>query len=410
VRFAHFFARRILFRSPKAFSRLVVVLAVGSIALGGTVMTLALSTVNGFEQAIKAKIAGFVSDIRISTFLPDNDDSIRVTLKPETQQGLRLLAPEIQSLEPFIEQAALLKSPQGMEGVLLKGVAGTVGLDFFREALLHGELPNWGADTTAFYHVAVSQTLASRLQVKLGDKLRLYFLESEDNVRVRPAVVKAVYDTGLSDFDRNYVLCSVALLQRMRRWPAEAYQGYEVRLEPSAVTRADAVAGALNDALPYDMRARALSEQYSEVFDWLDLQHRNVFFILILMTLVAVINMATAIVILITERTQTIGLLRAIGASAWQIHRIFLWNAFYLILFGVVLGNVLGLSLLLIQDLTGWVKMDAESYYVETVPVAWAWGSFAVLNLGVVLVCTLFMVLPTFVVNRITPSRSLRFS
>jgi lipoprotein-releasing system permease protein len=448
MRLAWWLARRLTFRSHRSFSRLVVWLALASVALGVAVMNIAVSVVAGFEQAITQKIVGFVGDVQLSSFLAEEDEHIRIHHDPARLAAYLNELPQIAAVNPYIGSAAILKGPAGMEGVQLKGLGQQLGgsqptnggLRFFAESLKSGDLPRFGLDSIN-YSIVLGQVLAQRLGVKAGDRIRLYFLDSQSQsqsvsrsaqamvpelpaaaqptsstvsanpIRTRVVRVAAVYASGLQEYDETIVLCDIRMLQRILNWEPDEYQGYDLQLGAGLPlqTRAD-LAEALNRRVPHDQRARSVQERHPEVFDWLALQHQNVQFILILMILLAMVNMSTTVVILITERTAAIGLMKALGATHGLVQGVFLYNAFFLIAGGVLLGNALSFGLLVLQAQTGLMKMNAESYFVNVVPVAWPWLSFVWVTAGTVGLCTLSMVLPTWLVARIQPARAVRFA
>jgi lipoprotein-releasing system permease protein len=296
-----------------------------------------------------------------------------------------------------------------MEGVVLKGFWEDSDLVFFARHLREGRLPQL-PDRGNPKEILISSLLARRLSLNVGSKARLYFLQNQQNVRARPVVITGIYETGMAEIDRDIIVGDLRIVQRIRNWEPDMVQGYDVHLNQELPPPALAVlTQELNTLLPAHWKARTIRELFPELFEWLNLQHKNVLFILILMTLAAVVNMSTAVLILILERTRMIGLLRALGATRKQINRIFLWNAFYLITLGAALGNALALGLLAIQDATGFVQMDPESYFLNVVPVAWVWDQFLFINIGVILVCTTAMTLPVLLVSRIPITRALKY-
>jgi lipoprotein-releasing system permease protein len=408
MNFSRYFARRITFAGSRSFSRAAVTLAVISIALGVAVMEIALSTVAGFEKEITRKQVGFVGDVRIMTFMPEDADTLTLKHDPKLVAEIGKQMPEVSRMAPFAFTAGLLKSSESMEGIVLKGFLDTPDLAFFRENLREGKLPSL-PDTGQRKQLLISRMLANKLLLKVGDKARLYFLNSASSVRARPVVITGIFETGMGEIDRDVVVCDLRMLQKIRRWAPDQVQGYDVHLSYMPQEGSDYVTAKLNGLIPHFWKARSVYELFPELFEWLNLQHQNVFFILILMTLAAVVNMSTAVIILILERTRTIGVLRAIGASRRQIRSIFLWNSFFLITIGVFLGNVIAFGLLWLQDSTGVLQMDPDSYFITKVPVAWVWESFFVVNVLVIIVCTIAMALPVWLVSRVQVTRALKF-
>jgi lipoprotein-releasing system permease protein len=415
MHFSFFLARHFTRRGGAArggFGRLTVGLAVASIALGVAVMSIALAVVQGFDEALTAKIVGFVAEVEIRPYRPSTETT-KTPLEPDPTLAatLRARVPQLVALEPVVNHEGLLQTPNGHEGVRLKGVAPGWASPFFQNALVQGRLPVFPAptDATPSREVLISQTLARRMGVALNDDARLVFFQNE-TARFRKVKVVGLYDTGLYEFDAHVVVCDLRLLLPLLGWQPGQAEAYEARLAPGSTPAQIAqAADELNQHTPHTLRATPVQDRHPELFDWIGLQHQNVWFILVLMGIVAVVNMATAILILITERTQAVGLLRSLGATAGQVRGAFLYQALFLVGVGVLAGNALAFGLLALQQATEWITLDAESYFVKTVPIAWPWAQFAALNVGVVALCMLAMLLPTLVVNRLTPVRALRF-
>lgn len=418
MRFSLFLARHFTFgrgAGRGGFGRLSVGLAVVSIALGVTVMSVAMSVVQGFDSALTAKIVGFVADVEMRPYRP-SDETLKtpLTLDPALGPSLMARVPQVAAVEPVLTHEGLFQTPTGHEGVRLKGVAPGWQSPFFANALTQGQMPNYPPATgpeeaPAVRDVLVSEVLARKMGLTVGAEARLVFFQN-NNARFRKIKVVGLYETGLYEFDAHVVVCDMRLLHPILGWEPTEAELYEIRLQPGTPPQdIPAITQEINAHIPHTLRATGVQERHPELFDWIGLQHQNVWFILTLMGLVAVVNMATAILILITERTQAVGLLRSLGATARQVRRVFLWQAFYLVALGVLAGNALAFTLLFIQQQTEFITLDAESYFVKTVPVAWPWLSFLGLNVGVIALCMLAMLLPTLVVNRITPVRALRF-
>jgi len=411
VNFPHFFATRLTLQGGTAsgagrFGQLGVALAVISVALGVAVMEISLSVATGFEQAIQRKLTGFAADVNLGPYLPWGDEELRpLHSRAPYLDSLQAYVPGIVSIAPYITRAGILQSKTTLEGVVVKGVNAAWNSRLFQERL-EGTLPPFGADTTT-RDVLISRRLANTLAVEVGSRVRLFFLQQR--VRARPVRISGIYETGLTEFDQAMLFADLRMLQQIQGWDSLSVMGFEATLAaPLPQPEMEARLQALNETLPPEVKARSVYELFPDIFSWLGLQHQNVIFVIFLMALVAIINMASAVLIQITERTRTIGLLRVIGARRTTVRGIFLWNAFYLVSLGILLGNFLGLGLLLVQQLTGWVQLDDESYFVRQVPVAWVWVEFVWVNVGTVATCILAMVLPTWAANRILPARALR--
>jgi lipoprotein-releasing system permease protein len=398
-----FLGQRISFQGNKSVSKLVLYLAVISIAFGIAVMEIAIAVVNGFEEEIQTKIIGFASHIQLGAYLPEaNSEARPLQNNADYAQKLRQYA-NVQKISPFIHLPALLKSKESLEGIILKGVDSSWNKEFFSFYLKAGKLPDLNKKNP--YEILISQKIANALRLKVQDKAKVFFLG--ENTRARVVKVSGIYETGLAEFDQNVVITTLKLNQMMLNWDSTEVEGYDVFL--NSHHHLQEIAQSWDKDLPMEVRARPIQELFPEIFDWIKLQHQNVWFILVLLLGIAVINMSAALIVRIVERTYMIGLLKALGLSPFKIRLIFIYNAFFIILLGVVLGNILGLGLLKLQETFQWITFDPDSYFVYTVPIQWAWADFLWLNVGVIAICTVSMFLPTWVIQQIHPVKALKF-
>lgn len=406
--FEYFFARRITWNNPQAVSSLVVKFAILSIALSVAVMEVSLSLVQGFETEIQRKVIGFVSHIQIGKygFLDNMNAEIKpIEHTPEFSAKIKKMA-DVKNVIPYISKWALVESGNSLEILALKGINEEYDWTFFKKSLKSGTLPNLKMPDESL-EVLISQKQSKLLNAKVGDKLTILFIEDKSTMKRRPVKVVGIYNTGLEEFDATTLFCDMRMLQNVMKWSANEVMGYEVNLKSDehiaeATKKINAEAG-------YDFEAMSVLQMRPEIFDWLHLQHQNVWVILILMMVVAIINMSSVVLILIIERTKTIGILSALGLTKSRTILIFLWNIFFLILVGIVLGNILGLGLLGFQYFTQIFKLDPENYFLDYVPVAWVWAKFFWVNVATVILCTLCMVLPASAIMWITPIKAIRF-
>lgn len=434
MNFSLFFARRITFQHQRSVSGLVVKLAIFSISLAVATIEISLSFVQGFETEIQNKVIGFGSHIQIGNYLPVLDtevvplpkddpmiaaletavmvvqDSVAISLG--SQKFVLFTRDDtirnfVQSVSPYVERIAYFKSDAGQAGISFKGVDSTYDWNFFASALKEGGIPDYRGEPSR--DILISRKQAQELDLKVDDKAHVFFFRESMDQRPlrRPVTVAGIYETGMEEFDNAIMICDMRVLQRVWRWSDEEVSGFEVNL--TSLEYLDPATDYVNEHTPPDFGAEPITFLYPEIFEWLSLQHQNVRFILILMMIVAVINMSSVVLILIIERTRTVGILKALGMASFRIQRMFVWNAFFLILIGVLIGNVLGIGLLASQDFFGWFKLSQESYFIEVVPVAWVWSRFFLANLGVIFICTLFMFIPTVIITRISPVSAIRF-
>ena len=401
-----FIARRMARPSPENRPGVMERIAVVSVALGVAVMILALSVILGFKREVAAKMTGFAghvaaTDVRgVGTL--DAEPVVRSAHVEElirTTEGFRAMA-------PYALRGGIVRTADAVEGIVLKGVDGSFDWRFFREWLTEGELPRGGA--------LLSRTLADRLRLGVGDRVEMLFVEPGELPRRDRFKVSGIYASGLEDMDGAVVLTDLRNVQRLAEWTPEKVSGYEILLDDLA--GADAFAARLSDALLYDesddtrnLVATSVMERYPNIFDWLRAHDVNGAVIVVIMLVVAFFNMASALMILVLERTRMIGLLKAFGMSDGQLRRIFLWRAAFITLCGLAWGNAAGVGLCLLQRATHLVKLDAEGYLLSEVPVALGWGWWLLLNAGFVAAIVALLVVPACVVSTVKPEETIRY-
>jgi lipoprotein-releasing system permease protein len=400
--FARFISNRITLKSKRTFSKLIVRIAIIGIMLGLGVMILSLAVIRGFKQEIREKVRGFAGDIQIiksdlnnsyenSSFIPDSD------LIPKLKAN-RLIA----HITPFATKPGIIKANDEIEGVVLKGVDSTYDWQYIKKALVAGSVIDF---TDATEQIMISQYTASRLKLKAGDDLLMYFIQ--EPIRKRKFKIKGIFSIGVDEVDKTFVIGNIKLVKRLNDWTASEIGGYEVRTND--FDRINQTADRIDDKLPITLKSYTLFENYPTIFEWLGLLDVNTVVMLVLMTAVAVINMISALLIMILERTSMIGMFKAMGARNWVIQKVFLYNAAYLIGFGLLLGNLLGLGLGYFQQSTHFFKLDQASYYMTFVPIQFEWSDVILLNIGTLVVCLLVLIIPSMLVTRISPVKAIRF-
>ena len=426
MNFEFFFAKRITFHAQRSASALVVRLAVLSIALAVATMEISLSFVQGFETEIENKVAGFGSHILVTNYAQEiKSELLPLSQKPQDIAAM-LAIDGVATVAPFIEHPALLVSRDYWDGVRIKGVDSSYHWNYLEKALVEGVIPDYrGAEPVQ--DMLISKKIAKKLDLKVGDQPKMIILQTND-IAQRRVKIAGIYETGLEEFDNTIVIADLRMLRDLWGWEANEVAGYEVNTVQLDKSRQwyldlgrfpylhrDSLMGIDHTALDVasvspNFLATPVTYSFLEIFDWLHLQHQNVWFILILMMIVAIINMTTVILIIIIERTRTIGVLKSIGMEAGRIRKLFVWNALLLVFFGVILGNILGLGLLASQDHWQWLQVNQEDYFITNVPVAWVWTRFFLVNIGVMVVCTLAMYIPATLVQRISPVKAIRFA
>lgn len=406
--FERIIASRMLSQSDQSgrMSRPIMRVAVGGIAVGMAVMLLTLAVMNGFQQEIRKKVIGFGSHIQITGFSTNNSfETDSINRNQPSVEALKKI-PGIRHVQVFATKAGIIKSGDQLMGVVLKGVDRDFDWSFFKQNLKEGELLQL-TDTTSD-RILVSRYIADRMKLSVGQKFRMFFLR-ENETRPRAFIVSGIYETGLTDgFDDRFLICDIRHVQKLNDWNRETVAGFEVlvdnfeALEPATAQ--------VQETIDFNLNAESIKDLTPQIFSWLDILDVNAVIIIVLMLFVSMINMISALIILILDRTNMIGTLKAMGAGNQSIIKIFLMHAARLIITGLIIGNVLGISMCLLQQHFGWVSLDQESYYVKTVPIAINWGYVILLNLISLVLCLVSLLLPALIVLRISPVKAIRFS
>lgn len=403
--FESFIAGRITFKSKRTFSKLIVRIAIVGIMLGLGVMILSVAVVKGFKREIREKVRGFDGDMKVVKYdLNSSYENSPFKRNTAFEQKLSKSG-VIKHVAPYANKPGIMKFEGEIEGVVLKGVDSTYNWDFMKSTLVAGDIINFSNAASARQQLMISQTTANRLRLKVGDKILMYFVQNP--LRVRPFKITGIFDTSVDEVDRTYVIGDLSLLQTLNDWQPDEIGGYEFKI--ADFDQLQPTVGYVNTVLPIALKLNAITESYPNLFKWLLILDVNAKVMLILMLLVAVINMISALLIMILERTSMIGIMKAMGAGNWPLQKIFLYNASYLIGVGLLLGNIFGLGLSLFQYKTHFFKLDPASYYMTFVPIQVSWTDVLWLNLGTMTVCLLVLIVPSMLIARITPVKAIRF-
>ena len=373
--------------------------------LGLGVMILALAVIRGFKQEITQKVRGFAGDVQVLKF--DLNNSYENSPFPADAGFVakELKDPLITAVTPFATKPGIIKANTDIEGVVFKGVDKTYNWQFFRNNLLAGNILNFKDTIESRKELLISQTTANRLRLKVGNKILMYFIQ--EPLRWRRFTITGIYNTGIEEVDKTYVIGDLALINRLNNWKADDIGGYEIKVADFNKLK-DAV-GLTDNLLPTRLKSYSVTDTYPTIFAWLGLLDGNTNVVLSLMIIVAVINMISALLIMILERTAMIGILKAMGATNWGIQKVFLYNALYLIGLGILFGNLFGIGLGYIQQQSHLFKLDQESYYMSFVPIQFNWFDLIVVNAGTLLICLLVMIGPSMLVTRINPVKAIQF-
>jgi lipoprotein-releasing system permease protein len=398
-------------REGTSFSRPINVIAVTGIAAGLAVMIIAVSVLTGFKQQIRDKVVGFGAHIQILNF--DSNNSFETAPVSATSGFLPKIKklPGIKHVEVFATKAGIIKTDENIQGVVLKGVSSDFDWNYFKKCMVEGSVLTI-SDTATTNHVIISKKISDMLNLKVGDSFAMHFIQ--DPPRMRKFTVSGIYETSLEEFDKIYIFCDIKHIQRLNGWSDDQVSGFELYIDRFGYL--DLMTQAVNDVIGYNLAEKEpavkvinIREKYPQIFDWLSFQDINVIIIIILMLVVAGFNMISGLLILILEKTNLIGVLKALGSEDSTIRRIFMIQAGYLIAKGLFWGNIIGIGLALLQLKTGFITLDPTSYYIKTVPVDLNALHIILLNLGSMAAIVFMLLIPSQLVSRITPVRAIKF-
>ncbi|MFD0976251.1 ABC transporter permease [Salinimicrobium gaetbulicola] len=405
-----FIARRLISakQHKSSISAPIIKIAIVAIAIGVIMMLVAFATGIGLQQKIREKMSAFTGHITISNY--DNNNS-QVSLKPISLD--QDFYPEFTSVEGISHVQAtaykggVIRTASDFEGIIIKGVGTDYKWDYFKDFLIEGELPEYSDGLNE--QVLISEYIARRLGFKVGDKVVTYFLreDSRKTPLLRAFEVTGIYSSGFQEFDELYMIADIRHIQRLNKWEKNEVGNFEVFLED--FSELDEKGRQIYENTGSFLDTRTIKQKYFSIFEWLSLFDFNIALIIGIMILVAGINMITALLVLILERTQMIGILKALGSNDWSIRKIFLYNAGYLILLGLFWGNLIGLGLLFAQKYLELIPLNPQTYYVTEAPVYIGWEYIVGVNVGTLILCMLMLLVPSFIITRITPVKAMKF-
>ncbi len=406
-----FLAKRIIADKAhkNSISSPIIKIASTAIALGLVIMLIAVATAAGLQHKIRDKISGFKGHVQITNYDNNNSEfSTKPIAKNQDFYPDFNTVPGIKNIQIFANKGGIIRTTTDFEGILLKGVSTDYDWSFFNEYLVQGRIPN--ITEARCTEILISTSLSKRLQLKLNDPVNVFFLKTQANAlpSKRKLTIVGIYDTGFEEFDKNILIGDIREVQRLNKWTENQVGGFEVLL--TDFENLTATGNAIYNAIDPTLNSMTIVESYPTVFEWIELFDNNVTFIIVLMVLIAGINMITALLVLILERVQMVGILKALGSSNWSIRKVFLYNASFLILKGLFWGNLIGLTLLGLQHYFKIIQLDPATYYVSTVPVHLTFSTVALLNLGTLVLCFTMLLVPSYIVSTIQPSKSIRFS
>lgn len=401
----YFIAGRIAIKSERTFSKLIVRIAIIGVILSLAVMMLSIGIIKGFKTEIQDKIRGYIGDIRIFKYDLNNSFELSPFVPaPATINNLKK-NPEVEYFQPYATKPAIISANDEVEGINFKGIDSTFNWDYIEKHMVSGKVLNFSDSAGATKQIMISQFTANRLKLKVGDNFIMHFVQNPP--RRRPFTIVGIYSIGVEEIDKNFVLGDINLIRRLNDWKPNEIGGIEIRIKD--FNKLKATSTGIYEGLEIKLKSESVQDYFPAIFTWLSLLDVNTKVLLVLMMVVGVINMITALLIMILERTNMIGMLKAFGMTDFSVMKVFLYNALYLVGLGLLLGNALGLGLALLQTQTHIFKLDQTSYYLAYVPMEIHLLDVVLLNIGIGAVCLIVLILPSLLVSKISPLKAIRF-
>ncbi len=386
------------------FTGIVKKISVISIALGLAAMVISVAIVTGFQQEIREKAIGFGSHIQITHFDYNISHETRPISKNQHFYPDLKEVSGIRHIQIFATKAGIIKTDDDIHGTVLKGIGDDFDWSFFDKTIIEGKPISFEKEG-ASNDIIISKSVANMLNLNLEDDVIIYFIE--DPPRVRRLNISGIYETGLTELDELFILGDIRHIQRLNNWDEDEIAGFEVLIDD--YDQLERLGNYVYEEIGYELISKTIAQLYPQIFDWLELLDMNVYVIIFLMVIVAGINMITTLLISVLEKTNLIGIMKALGGNNNLIRRIFLYNAGFMIARGLLIGNAIALALCLIQYYTGIITLPQESYYVSEVPININLLHILLLNAGTFLVCIFMLILPSYIVTRISPVKAITF-
>jgi lipoprotein-releasing system permease protein len=411
VNISSFIAGRIAFNQQKSFSRFIIRLSIAATVISVTVMIVTLSFVNGFQDAVSEKVFSFWGHVRVGYRQPMKATIAEEEPIEKNDSVVRVIRamPEVRSVHPFATKYAILKTSEEMEGVLVKGFDTSYDQAHIKPFLMEGRWVNFN-DTTYSREIVISRYTASQLQLKLQDRILIYFVRSDGSLRPDKLTIVGIYKTGIEEYDKTFALGDMKLIRRLNNWQENEIGGYEIFLKDYHDMNKVSWTIFNETVFPQLWETKTIREIYPNIFDWLGIVANNGNILIIIVSIIVIINFITCLIILVLERVQMIGILKSMGATDWMIQKVFLYHSALITISGIVLGTLISLGLLWLQMKTGWIHLKEAEYYMDTAAVRIDWGQITTVIISTLVVAVLVLLIPTFLVKRIHPVRAVRFN
>ena len=406
----YFIAKRLVNakQHKSSISAPIIKIAIIAIAVGVMMMVIAIATGVGLQDKIREKISAFNGHIIISNY-DDNQSEVSVapiSIKQDFYPKFTKVK-GISHVQAVASKAGIIRTALSFEGIIFKGVGKDYKWNELQEYLVAGRIPNLKDNLNT--EVILSQYLANKLNLKVGDKFNTFFMKEGGNgmPNLRRFELVGIYTSGFQEFDSAYLIGDIRHVQRMNKWSPEQVGDFEVFLDD--FTQLKEKGEEVYKAIPSTLNSVTIEEKYVNIFEWLKLFDVNIIVIIVIMIIVATINMVVALLVLILERTQMVGMLKALGANNWRVRKIFLYNAAYLIIKGLFWGNLIGVGMLLIQKYFGVITLRPENYYVSVAPVSISIPAILLINAGTIVICLALLLIPSYIITKISPVKALRY-
>jgi len=412
LNYEFFIAKRIV--DSKAYkssvSAPIIKIGIAAIAIGIIVMLIAIATGLGLQQKIRDKVVAFNGHVTITNYDSNvsNETVVPISIHQDFYPEFKSVD-GIKHIQAIATKFGIIRTETDFEGVVLKGVGKDYDWSYIKEFLVAGHLPDYNTESIS-NDVLISKYIADRLQLKVGDSFQTVFgKETIDQIpSIRQFKIVGIFDSGFQELDKTFMIGDIRHVQRLNKWKSDQVGSFEVFIDDFSKIKEKGEE--IYKATPSDLNAQTVEQKYISTFEWIKIFDNNTYGIIGIMIIVAGINMITALLVLILERTQMIGILKAMGSTNWSIRKVFLYNATYLIGLGLLWGNLIGLTLLFTQKWFGVLKFpDPKQYYVTIIPVHIGLDYIILLNIGTFIACLVLLLVPSYIITKISPVKAIRF-